>query len=344
MNGKEWELYRIRDDRAVELERGSYFGNDFNIAESIWQSYDNPVELKDLYDNLSDDYFKESDNQLYKLSRNFNSYVKSTLLSRHKTTHAIDLASGKGQDINRYTQNGFKHVLFIDIDKTALQELVHRKQTIRSPLRVSTLHTNLLDDPDLVINRIKIHIGQVPLIVLNFAIHYLVENVDRIDNLIKIVDTMLMPGGSFIFTCFNGDRIHKLLQQGDWNIRSGEILKYSIKKKYQSSSLEVGQKIDVILPFTRGEYYEENLVDIKYIINKFQELGYKGEATSFEKFIPQYKGELEPDDKLFVSLYSSVVLKKSGKIKTIKESISDQFVESISDDDSDTESIIEKKN
>lgn len=318
-NGTAWELYRMRDDRAVEVNRGTYYGNDFNVAESIWQSYENPVHLEDLYNTLSNDYFQESDNQLYKASRNFNSYVKSTLIEKHKTHTAIDLASGKGQDINRYTNSGFNHVLFIDSDKSALQELVSRKQTIKSSMKISVLHTNLLDSVDITIAKINaLMTKSVPLIVLNFAIHYLVDNVNAIDNLITLIDSLLSSGGTFIFTCFDGSKIHKLLNTGDWNAYDDEVLKYSIKKKYQSDSLEIGQKIDIILPFTRGEYYEETLVDINYIINAFNAIGaskYKTEICPFGKYISGYKNksDLSDDDVKFVSLYSAVVLHKSNK-------------------------------
>jgi hypothetical protein len=39
----------------------------------------------------------------------------------------MDLASGKGQDLFRYGNYGFNHVLFAEIDKNALFELINRK-------------------------------------------------------------------------------------------------------------------------------------------------------------------------------------------------------------------------
>lgn len=310
--GDSWELRKIREDRNIELERGTYFGNDFSVAENIWQSYSNPVHLEDLYNTLPSDYFQEHANPLYKDMRSFNSYVKSQILEKHKTAYAIDLASGKGQDLNRYASNNFEHVLFVDIDKSALQELVNRKQNIKSGMRVSIVETNLNDNFKNTVQKIRQHmIKPVNLVVLNFAMHYLVGSMKEIENLVTLIDVLVAPNGKFIFTTFDGKTIHGL---GDYNIYEGEVLKYSIKKKFQSSSLEIGQKIDVILPFTNGEYYEENLVNINFLIDQFKLVGFnKLSCDSFAKYISTYGTELSKIDQDFVSLYSVVVLQKSPK-------------------------------
>ena len=50
-------------------------------------------------------------------------------------------------------------------------------------------------------------------------------------NLIKLLNNYLKPGGRFIFTCFNGYKIFKLLENSnEWNsYDDNNNLKYSIK-------------------------------------------------------------------------------------------------------------------
>lgn len=315
----EWKLMRIREDRSVEVTRGNYYGNDFAVAENIWQAMRNPVQIEDLYVKR-EDYFQVNDNPLYKAQRAFNSYVKSTLIGEFSTGYstAIDLGSGKGQDISRYAVSNFESVLFIDLDETALQELVSRKRTMKDALGVTVLQADLnLPFHDTVKKIHALGISGVPLIVCNLTVHYLVSSMDAIRNLIGLVKTLLLPGGSFQYTAFDGERIVDLLSKGDWNAREGTVLKYSIKKAYKENKILLGQKINVLLPFTNGEYYEESLVNVKLLNDTFCENGFAvNSVRSFESFIPSFKDKntLSVDDKKFVSLYTSVVLKNKSKI------------------------------
>ena len=73
-------------------------------------------------------YFQEHDNHLQKASRNYNSFVKSELFKKFKNTQwVMDLASGKGQDLFRYSTSKMKNVIFLEIDKMALGELAKTK-------------------------------------------------------------------------------------------------------------------------------------------------------------------------------------------------------------------------
>jgi hypothetical protein len=55
-----------------------------------------------------------------------------------------------------------------------------------------------------------------------------------------------------------------------------DALKYSIKRLYSSEQLQnLGQKIGILLPFTRGKLYEEYLVNLDYLSQVFREAGFK---------------------------------------------------------------------
>jgi 16S rRNA G966 N2-methylase RsmD len=90
-----------------------------------WMSFKNPLVIEKL--DLNKVYFK-SGNSKHKAVRSFNSFVKSNIFDQFKNTeHVMDIASGRGQDLFRYSSYGIKHILFLEVDKTALQELIKRK-------------------------------------------------------------------------------------------------------------------------------------------------------------------------------------------------------------------------
>ncbi len=298
-----WRILRKRVDRDVEFKRGNYFGNNFDIAEQIWESYKNPISIDDIY-VIDESYFREHNNPLYKTARAFNSYVKSDLLSTLRGK-IIDLAAGKGQDMQRYHDD--TEVLFVDIDQNALQELVNRKKTMKGSRSVHVLHTDLsLNYKENVEKMSKMGFINVNHIVCNFALHYLVANENSINNIVALVKSVLAIGGTFTYTVFDGERIIELLKNGDWNVYEDTVLKYSIKKKYKTDKIALGQQIDVLLPFSDGEYYTEYLVNISYINQVFAKNGF--EITMVAPF-DTFKGfDIKGNDLEFVSLYTGVVL------------------------------------
>lgn len=301
---KSWKFIKIRTDRQIELQRGNYFGNDFNIAESIWQSYSNPLTIDDLY-NPDIGYFEEHDNKKYINQRHFNSYVKSTVLTRHICIHptsVIDLAAGKGQDIFRYGAIKAKQLLCVDIDPTAIQELVQRRREIKTPMLVRTMIADLNTDYSTLITTMTRLTNKVDLIVCNFAFHYFAQSDKTILNIVNLVKGMLNRNGRFTFSTFNGARVMNALTNDVYS-RKNEAgdMQYKITKVSNN-------KIKVLLPF--GEY-EEYVVNIDHVIELFTKNGFKlVSSLSFEVFIDDYKDAhmLTTIDKEYVSLYQNVIV------------------------------------
>ena len=141
-----WELVRIREDRRLDIANGTYFGNNNRIAELIWYNYKYPVVLEDQKigqktdkksdDKKSDDkktkdqvgYFQSHESEKHKSARNFNSFVKSEIFKTFQSAEWVfDMASGKGQDLARYRDNSVKNLLCVELDSTAIVELISRK-------------------------------------------------------------------------------------------------------------------------------------------------------------------------------------------------------------------------
>jgi hypothetical protein len=322
-NTKEWKLIKIRDDRKIEVSRGNYFGNNYRFAEATWFSYDNPLIIES--DEAPSDYFQTHESELHRASRSFNRYVVSEIFKQYRNLPwALDLASGKGQDLFRYAMNGIGKdggVLFLEIDKTAIQELINRKHEFSSERDQSKRHQAMkvfAHQMDLSvaykdnISTLQATNLQLPntgfdIIVCNFAFHYLVKTYGMLINIMRFINYYLKPGGRFVFTAFDGEAITDLLKlnKGEWN--SSMPGKFSIKKSYAGDALlPIGQKIKVLLPFSKGEYYDEYLINITYIETEFKKVGLSLETNqSFGEFLPGYKGanQLDTDDKTYTSLY-----------------------------------------
>jgi SAM-dependent methyltransferase len=318
----QWKLHRIREDRRVEVARGNYYGNNYKIAELVWMAYKKPLVIENLKsDDLS--YFQEHDNQLQKSSRNFNSFVKATILEQFRDTDwVLDMASGKGQDLFRYGKNGTKHLVCVEIDQLALMELVARKhdfgnQQDRGSMNVQIHQLDINEDYKANIERlgsISIPNDGVDLIVCNFAFHYFLANKKSLTNVVNFISHYLKPGGRFVFTAFDGKEIIQLLNEndGDWTVKVGSEIQYSIRKQYSTNFIDlIGQKIEVLLPFSKSQYYQEYLVNIDYIAGEFEKHGMVLEVDQgFAEYLQDYKrvnsrnyATMTDNDKKYVSNY-----------------------------------------
>ena len=323
---QKWKLYRIREDREQDVKTGKYFGNNYRIAEITWRNYQNPLTLELLIDpakNIS--YFQEHDTELYKPQRSYNSYVKSRLFDNIKNSDwIIDIGCGKGQDLFRYAKYGIKNVLFIDSDKDALVELTNRKFIFAKNkeenkmgiyIKEMDLNNNYKKNIEHIRSSgIPLPTDGVPIIVCNFALHYLVSNAASINNITQFIGNLLKSGGKFIFTAFNGKVVFDLLQEnnGRFSIWENNVLKYDIKKKYTSKTFTgTSQLIDVLLPFSSGEYYTESLVNNNLLEKYFKKKKMNIELhDSFEKYYEDFKkdnrkvyDQLTENDKEYIKLY-----------------------------------------
>lgn len=328
-----WQLIKMRPDRDVGVQEGTGFGNDFVVAEKTFAQFFHPLTL-DMLTQVSGgaDYFAQKKLYQYDQITRFNSFVKAQLIRQLENTNfVVDLASGKGQDLFRYVNYHIKQLLFMDRDAAALEELNRRRHQIRPTGEMPQIYVKEID---LTTDHKKImkSLSDAPHseadgVVMNFAIHYIIKDENALQNLIALVDSLLRPGGIFIFTCFDGmrvfDKLRNIDQQKTWDLRRNEVLKYSIKKLFLSNVLtNFGQEIGVLLPFSRGEYYVENLVNINVIIAAFENAGFEiRQNGSFIEWLDKYmvaqpENKLDEQDKIYASLYQYVTLwKKITKLK-----------------------------
>jgi len=289
---KEWQLVRVRNDRADEFETKNYFGNNFKVAELIWRNYSNTLTLDLLCAKLetftNDFYFKVHNSDKHRCVRKFNNMVKSMLIERlavNFTPNAwvVDLGCGKGQDLHKYIKStNIKNVLMIDNNENNLCEIIERKYTYaynnkldNMSLGIYIQNLNLNANAAVNYNNIKqinmyLQKKETKLIVCNFAIHYFVSE-NQLDNFIELVDSLLPSGGRFLFTCLNGEEIYKLLSTGDGTFTPwGDGEKYLIKPRFTNKTFVGGEEIDILLPFSNNTMYKESLVNLSLVEKKLK--------------------------------------------------------------------------
>ena len=323
MKKEEWKFIKVREDRQKDADNGIAFGNNFRIAEKVFTSYIDPLVIEE---DDSKSYFQVHDNPMYKTVRNFNNYIKAKMFEQFKDEKlVIDMASGKGQDLFRYSKYnmGSEGILFLEIDKIALMELINRKHEFASmrdvsPMKIFIHNADLNDKYTKNIKSIKesnysMGINGVDVMFCNLAFHYFLESKDSIKNIIAFVNNYLKPKGRFIFSSFDGNAVFNLLKStGEY--KSSAEGKFHIKRLYKEDHMiQCGQHIEAILPFTNGEFYKEPLVNIDYITEVFKEYNISLERKiCFNEYFDSYheSSKLDIDDKTFSSLYHYYIFYK----------------------------------
>lgn len=325
----EWELVRVRDDRLDDFNKKSYYGNHFKVAELIWRNYSNPLTIDHLCTNIEElshsFYFKKHNSEEHKAVRKFNNMVKAELIQKYSSTipsdsWVIDLGCGKGQDLHKYMSNNISNALFIDNNENNLCTVIERKYNSlyngKNSLGIYIKNLNLLDNWK--VNKASldesipfIQKNKNKLIVCNFAIHYFVQD---IDNLIDLIDSLMPSGGRFMFTCLNGEKVYNLLKSGTEFKPWGDGIKYLIKPNFKNKIFKGGEEIEILLPFS-DTLYKEYLVNLTLLEKRLKKKKIVLESQAnfdiyLEKFA-EYKYNLSDTDLNYIKLlYFSVYYKK----------------------------------
>lgn len=198
---------------------------------------------------------------------------------------------------------------------------------ITKHLKAMTIHTLVADLKEPVADlmartyQFGLNPGIVNGIICNFALHYMCDRIENLRNLLMFNAKMLKPGGLFMFTVMDGEKIFELLEdyeQGhSWELRENSVLKYAIRKDYKGTKFAAtGQMISVLLPFST-EMRSEPLCNIDVVISEAKKLGFSVELNSsmstqlqkFEKLDRNLYSQLTADDKEYISLFKYVTLR-----------------------------------
>ncbi len=317
-DNSDWIFNRIRTDRKAESD---YYGNDFRVAELTYSNYIDPFNFEDLWKQPAS-YFTKTASTMYEAGNEFKRFVISNILANNLSNSKwiIDEAAGRGGDLHRYRNINIENALFIDVDPTAIAELIRRKFTffhgryesaagrsvvvagydrvhgveydrlVTRKANSLTIHTLVADlkTPyrDLIASTFQYGVtpGQVDGIVCNFAIHYMCDTIEHLRNLLIFNSRMLKIGGLFIFTVMDGKAVFELLRPlargQQWESRSDGVLKYAIKKNYSGEKLSHSGQLISVLLPFSDEMYDEPLCNIEAVISEAAKIGFDVELNS----------------------------------------------------------------
>jgi len=337
-----WEFERIREDRIRELLSNRYFGNDYSVAESTWLNYIDPFPVEELWTGPLLDYFMNTKSGIYRAQTGFISFAKTEVI-KNLPSHewVIDLGAGRGADLGRYIAANVENLIAVDQDRAALSELIRRKYSfaktkrgkqkgmshkMHTAVHIAVIDLNVdADENATSIRQLPMPIDGVNAIVCNLAVHYFAESVAKIKNFVKLCANLVVIGGTVTLTAMFGDKVHeKLIEESieegsSWNRRQGDILKFSIERRYSSDSLEsAGQRIAVLHPFSNGDLYEEYLVNTEVFQREFALRGFEliasntfdSKLQSFARQSPNMHKLMTPYDIEYISLYGELIFRK----------------------------------
>ena len=155
-----------------------------------------------------------------KALRRFHNHVKSHLIQtycspRKSGAVILEVCAGKAGDAWKWASVRPKHVFAVDINTSYLTEARRRIAQMgkRSPLcdRVSFIQTDLREATAFSEALVGISPGSVDLVSCQFALHYFFGAREILTRLISWISGRLRPGGYFIGTLVNGERVYQLV-------------------------------------------------------------------------------------------------------------------------------------
>ncbi len=329
---KEWVYLRTRHDKTDLYRKNGLTdtANDWGTAMNIWHTINYPVTEKIICGAQKVNQSDVPDENVY-YSRNttrdkfasrpmmdfHNEGVKNMSLIKLQTDKCkrlLDLACGKGGDMNKWVGANIKEVVGFDSVEDNIVNPVdgayarlQQKQKYGdipkdckyifmpmdcskplSPLQVSQEDTKRIADilwgkstvSSSELDKIKgMMLQPFDVVSCQFAIHYFFENEATLDTFISNVDKHLAIGGRFIGTCLDGKKVKSALQGvykgSSLTGKKGDRVMWDIKKKYnESTKIQFGDAIDIYME-SIGRIATEFLVDMSLLRYKLEKLGYK---------------------------------------------------------------------
>lgn len=241
---------------------------------------------------------ERSQSYFYELRRYHNS-IKRTLYDTYTKNidNLLEIAAGKGSDLNKWVSNKIKHVVGYDIDTASIEE--GRRRVRSNKGYTPKVELNVLDLSKNVIN------SSVPFDVVSsqFAFHYFFESEQTFNTIINSIKSNLKQGGIFMGTMFDGaSLLHLKVPESD-TIELSDDGEVRFKLRFSSLGREspFGNKLSV---FIKDTVLDEPMDEYIVKFDSFVELM---KSNGFELI----------DSKMFESLYND-----SFKLNSLQKEVS----------------------
>ena len=221
---KKWVPLRIREDKILPNSYRVGLNNISIIFDPI-----KPLETIYFQKNLS--ISDEDNNVIHTINQTFRKFIIEQYINdfgRHSSI--IDLCGGRGADEFNLYSNGVSNFFVIDNDTTALKRYFDRTYGIENQEYIPLTHkykNNLYGNNYITLNFLNYKLdkdyqqikndllsryefkNKVDIVLMNFAIHYLCDEKEKLEKLCEFVESVLFKDGIFIITYYDGDEIMK---------------------------------------------------------------------------------------------------------------------------------------
>ena len=297
-NDKKWVPFRERRDKI--------FPNSYRVGLSNVSVIFDPIKPSEsIYFQKDLTMSEEKLDIIHKINQTYRKYIIETYI-KGKNSSIIDLCGGRGADEFNLYSNGVSNFFVIDNDTTALKRYFDRTFNINNKkyeslttnnnqksnwININFLKHKLDKNYDEILQdlnaRYEFYKREVDIVLMNYAIHYLCDDVDKIKQLGQFVKKVLSKNGIFLITYYDGDEIMKTMKDG-----AARLGPFDIKIIKQEKDVTVAKMPMPTIKGGKDIYAEEPLVK-KQTIKFLEEYLYKNEEFFVYDRCKEFIDEIE---------------------------------------------------
>jgi SAM-dependent methyltransferase len=299
-------------------------GNYSKVACNIWNNIHNPIDKE----FLCQFYSKQNDKSdvYFEKMRRFHNKIKEQLYNKYckNTKWLLELCSGKGGDMHKWTFNNIENVHGYDISD---RNIIECKRRFNSLSKDQSLLNYNFYNLDLTKNNsydviYKNNPDNFDVICCQFGFHYFFGCGDHHDNIMKILDTSLKTDGYFIITFLDNTCIDDLFKESSNNTCSyelnGEVV-YFLERDCVDNTKIYGNSLKITLNGNNilGEGSNEWIINYNSLLQSMEVAGFECVETQLFQDVYDKSFDLSDCEKNISFLNRYCVFKKR-KIDIIK--------------------------
>lgn len=232
--------------------------------------------------------------------RKYHNTIKRGLYNKYANNidNLLDLACGKGGDLDKWVSNKIKNVIGYDIDAVSIKEAERRIKDYNS--KTTNISVYVKDLSTYIIPGDK----KMDVISSMFAFHYFFKSIDTFNTIMSSIENNLKDDGIFMGTMFDGLQMRNCIKDGNFELIDNKELRFKVKLISENEGF-FGNKISV---FLKDTVLDEPMDEYLVYFNKFVEIM---KERNFELI----------ESKMFNEIFYAENTKKN-KLNNIEKSIS----------------------
>lgn len=328
-----WVPLRLREDRTAEYRKGTFFGNNYDVACEAWETIRNPIPLESLTNPVRPaqaggaGYWARPGTPSRTGIGRFTGMVNTDLFTTYVKAgnRLLEVSGGRGGNINRWKTCRVSQVTNIDQDQAAIDEMYSRlnelyrvNPELRESMPVNGVVANVLTTD---------FQGEFDVVCCMFAIHYFLRNEADFTRFYNLVDRCLVRGGIVLITSLDGARVMQSLASHGQPTPTTEnpqartltlgpaanpVATIRAPKPLGARIRDYGQQIGVRVS-SIGEEHLEYLVNYNFVQKFFRTRGYSIlQSKPFEQITRRTDQRLTADESSYISMARYLVLQKKA--------------------------------